>query len=197
LLFTIQPFKDTTMSHSATSTTSAATDPLITVYEQHSAAESAIKALSKAGFDIKKLSIVGKGYHTEEHAVGFYTTGDRIKTWGGIGSFWGAIWGTLSAPAVFMLPPLGLVAVAGPFVVTLLAALEGAVLGGGFSALGAALYGMGTSKDRAIKYEADVKADRFLVMVHGTEPDIARAKSVLTTLAESMPKAGALAPALA
>jgi len=29
-----------------------------------------------------KLSIVGKGYHTDEHAVGYYNTGDRMKYWG-------------------------------------------------------------------------------------------------------------------
>jgi hypothetical protein len=30
---------------------------------------------------MKKLSIVGKDYHTEEHAVGYYNTGDRMKHW--------------------------------------------------------------------------------------------------------------------
>ena len=29
--------------------------------------------------DIKKLSIVGKEYHTEEHVVGYYNAGDRMK----------------------------------------------------------------------------------------------------------------------
>jgi len=28
---------------------------------------------------MKKLSIVGKDYHTEEHPSGYYNTGDRMK----------------------------------------------------------------------------------------------------------------------
>ena len=72
------------------------------VFNTHIEAEEAVKALSKSGYDVKKLSIIGKGYHTEETPVGFYTMGDRIKTWGGIGAFWGGIWGLLIAPAGFL-----------------------------------------------------------------------------------------------
>ena len=154
-------------------------NPVIAVYDTHDEAESAIKTLSRAGFDMKKLSIIGKGYRTEEHAMGFYTAGDRIRTWGRVGGFWGAIWGLLAAPAVFVIPPVGLLAIGGPFVLTLIAALEGAVLLGGLSALGGALVSLGTSRDEAVKYEADVKADRFLIMVHGSADDIRRARDVL------------------
>lgn len=166
-------------------------DPVIAVYDTHIAAESTIKSLSRAGFDMKKLSIIGKGYHTEEHALGFYTIGDRIKTWGGIGTFWGAIWGLLAAPAVFVLPPVGLVAVAGPFVLALVAALEGATVVGGLSVLGAALYGLGMSEKAAIKYEADVKADRFLVIVHGSADDIAQARAVVAVIPDPTKPAAA------
>src|SRR5450432_1997562 len=100
------------------------------VFNTHVEAEAAIRLLSKSGFDMKKLSLVGKGYHSEEHPVGFYTVGDRIKTWGGIGAFWGGLWGLLLAPAVFFLPGIGLMAMAGPVVSALLGALEGAVVVG-------------------------------------------------------------------
>ena len=48
------------------------------VFNTHVQAEEAVKALSKSGYDVKKLSIIGKGYHTEETPIGFYTMGDRI-----------------------------------------------------------------------------------------------------------------------
>ena len=83
---------------------------------------------------MKKLSVVGKGYHSEEHPVGFYTAGDRIKSWGGVGAFWGSM-GLLLALAVFLLPGLGLIALAGPLVSALVGALEGVVVVGGLSAL--------------------------------------------------------------
>ncbi|MDR3370938.1 hypothetical protein [Rhodoferax sp.] len=74
--------------------------------------------MSRSGFDVKNLSLVGKGYHPEGHPLGFYTASDRIKSWGGTGAFWGGIWGLLLAPAIFFVPGVGLVAMAGPFVAT-------------------------------------------------------------------------------
>ena len=120
------------------------------VFNTHVEAEDAIRLLGKSGFDVQKLSLVGKGYHSEEHPIGFYTAGDRIKSWGSTGAFWGGIWGLLFAPAVFFLPGLGLVAMAGPFVAALVSALEGAVVVGGMSALGAALTQVGVPKDEVI-----------------------------------------------
>ena len=76
-------------------------DSSVHVYDTHVEAEEAIRSLAKSGFDLKKLSLVGKGYHSEEHPVGFYTAGDRVKSWGGVGAFWGGIWGLMFAPAVF------------------------------------------------------------------------------------------------
>ena len=62
---------------------------------------------------------------------------------------WGGISGLLVAPAAFVLPGLALVAIAGPVVAALFAALEGAVIVGGVSALGAALSMIGVPKDAA------------------------------------------------
>ena len=46
----------------------------VAIFDTHTAAEKAIKALNDASFNMKQLSIVGKDYHTEEHAVGFYNS---------------------------------------------------------------------------------------------------------------------------
>jgi hypothetical protein len=149
------------------------------IYNTHIEAEAAIRTLNKSGFDVKKLSVVGKGYHSEENPVGFYTAGDRIKSWGGMGAFWGGIWGLLLAPAVFFLPGLGLVALAGPVVAALVSALEGAIVVGGISALGAALTSLGVPADQVIKYETALKADKYVLMVHGSAGDVEKARSVL------------------
>jgi len=154
-------------------------DPGVHVFETHIAAEEAIRTLSQSGFDMKKLSLVGKGYHSEEHPVGFYTADDRIKSWGGIGALWGGFWGLLFAPAVFFLPGVGLVALAGPFVAMLVGALEGAVVVGGVSAMGAALTQIGIPKDQVIKYETAVKADKYVLIVHGSAADAAQVRGTL------------------
>ena len=154
-------------------------DSAFFVFDTHAAAEDAIRRLGQSGFDMKKLSLVGKGYHSEEKPMGFYTAGDRIKAWGGAGAFWGGSWGLLLAPAVFVLPGLGAVGMAGPLVPTLVGALEGAVVVGGASALGAALTQFGVPKDQVIKYEAALKADKYLLAVHGGAEDQEKARSVL------------------
>jgi hypothetical protein len=150
------------------------------VFNTHAEADGAIRSLSKSGFDVKKLSLVGKGYHSEEHPIGFYTVGDRIRAWGGTGAFWGGIWGLLIAPAVFFLPGFGLIAMAGPVVSALLGALEGAAVVGGLSALGAALSTVGVPKNQVIKYETAVKADKYVLIVHGGAEEAASARSILT-----------------
>ena len=100
---------------------------MVALYDTHQEAEQAVKKLQKSGFDMKQLSIVGKDYHTAETVVGYYNLGDRMKTWGGMGAFWGSIWGLLFGSAFFIIPAIGPLLVAGPFVIALVGALEGAV----------------------------------------------------------------------
>jgi len=156
--------------------------PNIPVYlfDTHADAEQAIRSLSDAGFSMKSLSLVGKGCHTEEQAMGFYTSGDRIKAWGGRGAFWGSLWGLLFSPAVFILPGIGLLALAGPIVVALVSALEGAVVVGSISAVGAAMMQIGVPKEQAIKYETALKVDKYVLLIHGTASEAAQARSVLS-----------------
>jgi hypothetical protein len=149
------------------------------VFNTHEEAENAIRLLGRAGYDVSKLSLVGKGYHSEEHPLGFYTSGDRIKAWGGTGAFWGGIWGLLMAPAVFLIPGLGVVAMAGPIAVALVGALEGAVVVGGVSALVAAFTKMGVPSQQAIKYETALKIDKYVLMIHGDAHEAELAHKVL------------------
>jgi hypothetical protein len=150
------------------------------IYNTHAEAETAIRALSQAGLDLACISLIGKGWHSEEHPVGFYTQGDRVRAWGGTGAFWGGIWGLLIAPAVFFLPGIGPVALAGPLVMALVGALEGAVLGGGLGALTAALTRIGVTEADAVQYLSALKADKFVLMVEGTAAEQASARQVLT-----------------
>ena len=128
---------------------------------------------------MKKLSVVGKDYHTEENVVGFYNAGDRMKFWGKLGAFWGGLWGILFGSAFFVIPGLGQLVVLGPLVMIIVGALQGAVVTGGLTALGAGLYSIGIPKDSIIKYETALKSDKFLVIAHGPASDVAKAKSIL------------------
>ena len=154
---------------------------VVAIYPTHTEADQAVKELQRSGVDMHKLSIVGKGYHTDEHAVGYYNTGDRMKYWGKTGAFWGGFWGLLFGSAFFMIPGLGPILAAGPVVAWIVAGLEGAVEVGALGALGAGLYSIGIPKDSIVKYEAALKTDRFVLIVHGTAAEVAAAKDIIET----------------
>jgi hypothetical protein len=153
----------------------------IAVFKTHESAEAAIKELADAGFAMRQLSVVGKGYHTDEKVVGFYSTGDRIKFWGSRGAFWGGLWGLFFGGLFMTIPVVGHVIILGYLAATAISGIEGAVVVGGMSALGAALYGIGIPKDSVIQYETALKADGFLVLAHGTPAEMNRAKAILGT----------------
>src|SRR5471030_1311763 len=155
---------------------------VVAMFDDHVAAEAAVKKLGAAGFDMKNLSVVGKGYHTEEKVVGFYNAGDRIKFWGKRGAFWGGLWGLFVGGLFVTVPVVGQVVVLWFLATVAIGALETAAVVGGLSALSAALYGIGVPKDSVIKYEAALKADGFMVVAHGTAEEMARAKAVLGTM---------------
>ena len=98
---------------------------VVAIYNTHTEAEGAIQELKRATFDITKLSIVGKDYHTEEHVVGYYNTGDR--------------------------------------------------------AIGAALFSVGIPKDSVLNYEPALKANKFLLVAHGTADEAGHARRILQT----------------
>jgi len=152
---------------------------VVAVYQTHAGAEEAVKELQRGGVDMHKLSIVGKGYHTDEQVVGYYNTGDRMKYWGKVGAFWGGFWGLLFGAAAFAIPGIGPILVAGPLVAWIIAGLEGAAVVGGVSAVGAALVSIGIPKDSVLKYEVALKTDKFVLIVHGTPGDVARARDVI------------------
>ena len=156
-------------------------EAVIAVFADHATAEAAVKKLNLAGFDIKYLSVIGKGYHVDEQVVGFYNQGDRIRFWGTRGAFWGGLWSLFFGGVVLTLPLVGPVIALGYLAPAIVAIVEGAVLVGGVSAIAAALYGLGIPKDSVLQYETAIKADSFLVMAHDTPSRIALAKGILET----------------
>ena len=155
------------------------TNSVVAIYDTHIKAEEAVKELQRSGFDMRKMSIVGKDYHTDEHVVGYYNTGDRMKYWGKLGAFWGGLWGMLFGAAFFAIPGIGPILVAGPLVAWIIGGLEGAVVVGGLSALGAGLYSIGIPKDSVVKYETALKSDKFILLAHGTVVEVAKAREIL------------------
>ena len=152
---------------------------VVAIFASHNQAEDAIRDLQKDGFDMKKLSLVAKDYHTDEHVVGYYNTGERMMYWGKLGAFWGGLWGMLFGSAFFFVPGVGPLLVAGPLVAWIVGTLEGAAVMGGISALGAAMVSIGIPENSVLQYETAVKNDKLLLVAHGTADEVQRARDLL------------------
>jgi len=159
--------------------TMSKTDIAVAIYDSHAKAETAVKALQRAGFDMKRISIIGRDYHTEQHVLGFLNAGDRAKIYGKFGAFWGGLMGVLFGSAMLFVPVVGHVIVLGPLAAAVFGGLEGAVLVGGISALAGALMAVGIPKNSVLRYETALKADNFMLVVHGDAQEIERARGLL------------------
>lgn len=66
----------------------------------------------------------------------------------------------------------------GAIVSSIVGALEGAVVVGGLSSLGAGLYSIGIPENSALRCEAAIKANKFVVIFHGTAAETITAKEI-------------------
>ena len=146
-------------------------------------AESAIRELQGAGFDMKKLSVIGGDDAADEHAVSQSAARDDVKYWAKEGTFWGGVFGVLFWPAFFFIPGIGPVLSAGLIGSALLGTVEavavGAALGGGVSALAAALSSWGMPKDTVNGYEADLRAKKILLIASGNAAELVGVRPIL------------------
>jgi len=103
--------------------------------------------------------------------VGYYNVGDRMKVWGKDGRLLGwAVGDFSSAPRSFGSRP-GATTCAGPLVSWIVGALEGAIVVGGLSAIEPVFNNLGIPKDSILRYETALKADKFVLIAHGSPDD--------------------------
>lgn len=142
----------------------------VAVYGDLEHAEEGVRALERAGFEMAQLSIVARGMSEEHHVIGFDTPAVREGRW----ARWGAFWGVLFGAFVFI-PGIGQLAVGG----YLLYLLATAAVGAGAGALTAAMSTFGVPGDAVIRYETQLRADKQLLIAHGTAAEVERARALL------------------
>ncbi|MBW4692699.1 MAG: DUF1269 domain-containing protein [Lyngbya sp. HA4199-MV5] len=160
---------------------------VVSLFPSHVEAETAVIDLQKAGFDVQKISIIGKDYQTTEHVRGFFTWKDTAKAGAGEagywGSFFGGLFGILTGVGLLFVPGVGPVIVAGHVAGVLAGWIEGLIIGGVGAAVAGglvgALVGLGIPKEKALKYETEIKAGKFVVIASGTDAEIEQAQQIL------------------
>jgi hypothetical protein len=152
---------------------------VVAVYPDHTTAEHAVRHLHEAGFPLDELSIVGRNIQETEKPTGLVSRGDYVKAGAETGALFGWLFGLCVGAGFLVLPGLGLVVVAGPISAALLASIEGGAAGAVVGSLAGALIGWKVPKERALKYETQVKGGKFLIVVRSTPAVVARAQNLL------------------
>ena len=158
------------------------------VYERQEEAELVLARLQSSGFDMRKVSVVGKEDLGSQQLFGYYRDGGKIKYWGKSEKFWGPLWEELDGWAFFSVPGIGPVVVAGPLAGWIVATLSNAVIFGGLTALGTGLYSIGIPQDQVLHCEGALREGRYLVLAHGSASAVRAAKEILGVW--NLPQAG-------
>jgi hypothetical protein len=159
-----------------TELTTASDEAVVATYRSHEAAEEAVHRLSDGGLPVRQISIVGRNFETREDVQGFYRPADAALDGAGTGAWFGGLFGLmLGAMGFFVFPMIGGLMVMGP----LSGMIAGAIGGAGVGALVNALVAVGIPRDQALLYQERLKAGEFLVVVHGSADETARAHEIL------------------
>lgn len=129
--------------------TDAQTDrvALAAFYADAESAQRRLDLLMNREAPMDRISVLGRADASGDDPLGIYYpgVGERMRGWGGLGAFWGGIFGLLSGAAgLFVLPGVGTMAAAGPLVSSLAAGVAGAGAGG------AVLAGAGAGQQLAV-----------------------------------------------
>lgn len=147
---------------------------IVGVYESHTEAVNAVKALKEAGFAEKQLSLIGKAFFNQDHT--FLKSNNVIEeSEVSIGVVAGSILGVLTGVGIFAIPGLGFLYGAGALVGAI-AGFDIGLLGGGIAAV---LTSIGIDEVNSHRYAKLLEENKFIVFVQGSATDVDRAKTLL------------------
>ena len=154
----------------------ALSETVVASYSSHSEAETAVRRLASGGLPITQVSIVGRNFESVEDVQGFYRPADAALDGAGQGAWFGGFFGLmLGAMGFFVFPVIGGFLIAGP----LAGLVAGAIGGAGVGALVNGLVASGIPRDQALMYQERLQAGEFLVVLHGSKDEAARAHEIL------------------
>ena len=152
---------------------------LVVTYKDHIAGEKCIRRMQNIGFDMQKLSFLGRDYRSADRLVGRYRSNDNTKYWENLSAVGGSAWGALSSFAFFHIPGMGPFLVGGPLASSIIGCLNSKPTDAELSTIGYALRSFGVPKDRVLKYERVLKEGNYVLIVQGTEEEMGEAKAII------------------
>jgi uncharacterized membrane protein len=157
------------------------------VFSHRRDAEAALRELRDAGFDMDRVSVVGKDIRQDEIAgadVHNRATGNKAdegaKGGAAAGAALGGLGGLLVGLGALAIPGIGPVIAGGALATALATTAAGGAIGAAAGGLTGALVGLGIPEERARHYNDRVNRGDYLVMVDGTEEELHRAQAILS-----------------
>lgn len=157
------------------------------VFNTRQEAERALHELNDSGFPMNKISIIAKDADKEDDIAGVDVSskvGNKADEGAGAGALTGGILGGATGLLVGLgalaIPGVGPVLLAGEVATALATTLAGGAIGAAAGGLIGALIGLGIPEERARAYNDRVSRGHYLVLVDGSDAEIARAETILT-----------------
>lgn len=156
------------------------------VFSSRHDAERALNELSRSGFPMNKVSIIARDADRQGDIAGVDVSGnvgnkaDEGATTGALtGGTIGGITGLLVGLGTLAIPGVGPIMLAGEVATALATTLAGGAIGAAAGGLLGALIGLGIPEERARAYNNSVSRGDYLVIVDGTDNEIALAEGIL------------------
>lgn len=157
------------------------------VFNTRHEAEHALHELNNSGFSMNKVSVVAKDADKQDDIAGVDVSdnvGNKADEGAGAGAVTGGILGGATGLLVGLgalaIPGVGPIVLAGEVATALATTLAGGAIGAAAGGLIGALIGLGIPEERARVYSDRVSRGHYLVLVDGSEAEIARAEAILT-----------------
>jgi uncharacterized membrane protein len=168
----------------------ALTHTIVAHFPSHTEAETVVRELQQQGFEIQKLSIIGKDYQTNEYVRG-RSWQDTAKAGVAGGGYWGIVvvglFGILAGAGIISIPGMPPLVIACLITGVLAVWLEGMLVGAAaVGGLAGALGRLGIAKHEVLKYETKIQAGEFIILVTGTNEDVTQAKQMLDSISHGI-----------
>ncbi|MBD2243191.1 general stress protein [Nostoc sp. FACHB-888] len=155
------------------------------VFSHRRDVENALHELKKVGFDMNRVSVITQD--GDKDNIAGADVRDRVgdksdegaKVGAATGGALGGLTGLLVGLGTLAIPGIGPIMLAGAAATTLATTLAGAGIGAVAGSLLGALVGLGIPEEQARVYDERVKRGHYLVILDGTDTEIARAEAIL------------------
>jgi hypothetical protein len=158
------------------------------VFANRRDAEEALHELKKSGFDMNRVSVVVQDADGDKNIAGAEVTervGDKSDEGATVGAVSGGTLGGLTGLLVGLgtlaIPGIGPIMLAGAAATALATTLAGAGIGALAGSLLGGLIGLGIPEERARVYNDRVQRGQYLVILDGSDAEIAEAEKILHT----------------